>query len=165
MLSGLGLCRECDGGQYPSRAASMLMPGMLRAATRRQQRMHLLPWAGAIVPARVLNRDPGLKILELEAKEVRVGPGLRVQDKRTRTYGGSSPRLCSMAPDSAGGESRSIRIELRTHGSAKPLPDFLLSLPPPDRNLAGEAPRDDRVRSRSPVPKPTPDAASSAGSD
>ena len=50
-------------------------------------------------------------------------------------------------------------------GSAKPLPDFLVSLPPPDRNLAGEAPRDDRVRSRSPVPKPPPDAASSAGSD
>ena len=39
--------------------------------------------------------------------------------------------------------------------SAKPLPDFLVSLPPPDGNLAGEAPRDDRVR----------DAASSAGSD
>ncbi|CAE7277035.1 unnamed protein product [Symbiodinium sp. CCMP2592] len=42
-------------------------------------------------------------------------------------------------------------------GSSKPLPDFRVSLPPPDSNMGGMAPRESSARSRSPRRRPEPD--------
>ncbi|CAE7657435.1 unnamed protein product [Symbiodinium sp. CCMP2592] len=44
-------------------------------------------------------------------------------------------------------------------GASRPLPDFRVSLPPPDRHMAGEAPKDVPPRSRSPVPHAKSSAA------
>ena len=58
---------------------------------------------------RVLNRDPGLKILDKRGpgRARSAGPGQTDPElPEDICSGGSSPRLCSMAPDSAGGESR-----------------------------------------------------------